>query len=317
MGPRRILAVLVALSAIWVAVPAVTPAAGAPVVLHLKYRLVARGVVSPSVSGAYVGFSQYPSHGPERFVLINDRTGKRIVMPRGCDGGVVGVAWVALYCGNLTGPAFSPFYGLYNVQKRKLRRFPCDAVCQQDYDNANLVAVGSRWLEVQVQANQSCGDGVHYGCGPTTDIYYNIRTGEPRVTSVGQSTIVDLNSPTLTRALCPPLIGPLWWFDGTFALVQAANGILLERCGSNLEMPLVTATSYAETVLANTEAVAVCSDSGTGQSGIFLPSLRRFTFTVPKNPFNANACPTVLGVRHLYYDDAKARLWAAALPSKP
>ena len=115
-------------------------------VVHLKYRLVARNVFSPSVSGAYVGFSQYPSHGPERFVLINDRTGKRIVMPRGCDGGVVGVVSVALNCGDLKGTAFSPFYGLYNIQKRKLRRFPCNAGCQQDYDNQNLVAVGERMV---------------------------------------------------------------------------------------------------------------------------------------------------------------------------
>ncbi len=310
MGPRRVLAVLVALSAIWVAVPAVARAAGAPVVVHLKYRLVARGVFSPSVSGAYVGFSQYPSHGPERFVLINDRTGRRIVMPRGCDGGVVGVVWVALYCGDLTGPAFSPFYGLYNIQKRRLRRFPCDAVCQQDYDNANLVAVGARWLEVQLQPNQSCGDGVHYSCGPTTDVYYNVRTGEPRVPSVGQSTIVNLNSPTLTRRLCPPLIGPLWWFDGRFAVAQETNGVFLERCGSDLNKPLIVATTYAGIVLANTEAVAFCSDSRTEQSGIFLPSLRSFRFTV-------NACPTVLGERNVYYDDAQDRLWAAPLPSKP
>jgi hypothetical protein len=317
MGPRRVLGVLVALSSIWLAVPAVAARAGAPLRVRLKYRLVAHGVVSPSVSGPYLGFSQYPTRGPERFVLIDERTGKRIVMPRGCEGGVVGVPWVALYCGESPGPLFNPFYGLYNIETRTLRRFPCDAVCQQDFDNANLLAVGARWLELQLQPDQPCGDGVHYTCGPPTDVYYDVRTGRPRVPSTSPSAIVDLNSPTLTRPPCRPLIGPLWWFDGTFALAQEANGMFLERCGSDIKMPLVTASNSPGSVLANTEAVASCSDSSTQASGIFLPSLRRFTFTVATNSFNVPACPTVLGQRYVYYDDAQERLWAAPFASQP
>jgi hypothetical protein len=297
--------------------PAVAPGAAAPVVVHLRYRLVARGAFGPSVSGPYLGFSQYPAHGPERFVLIDERTGKRSVMPRGCDGGVVGVQWVALYCGDLPGPRLHPFYGLYNIEKRTLRRFPCDAVCQQDYYNANLLAVGARWLELQLQPDQSCGDGEHYTCGPTTDLYFNVRTGRPRVPPASRSTIVDLDSRTLTRPLCRPLIGPLWWFDGTFAVAQEASGMFLERCGSDMKMPLVTATNYAGTTLANTEAVAFCSFSSTQTAGIFLPSRRRFTFTVPKNASNVPACPTVLGQRYVYYDDEQERLWAAPFPRKP
>jgi hypothetical protein len=66
-------------------------------------RLVARRASTPSVSGPYVGFTQTIStrqRTREQFVLIDDCTGKRIVAPPSCDAGVVGVPWVALYCGD-------------------------------------------------------------------------------------------------------------------------------------------------------------------------------------------------------------------------
>jgi hypothetical protein len=147
---------------------------------------------------------------------------------------VVGFPWVALYCGDA-----SPWYGLYNIQTRKLRRFPCDALCRQDYDYSNLAAVGARWLEIQVQPPASCGDGVHYSCGLTTYDYYNIRTGKPQSPPVGKNTIIDLDSPTLTRPICPPLMGPALTFYGSFAVSQEPGGIYVERCGSDLNLPLV------------------------------------------------------------------------------
>lgn len=315
MGLRRVLGVSVVLSAILAGAPAVAADAVAPVVAHFKYRLVARGVSGPSVSGPYVGFSQFPRRGPERFVLIDDRTGKRMVMPAGCDGGVVGVPWVALYCGDFPGAQFHPFYGLYDTRTGRLRRFPCHGVCQQNYYNSNIYAIGARWLEVREQPNQPCGDGVHYSCGPTTNVYYDIRTGQPTVPSVGDFRIIDLNSPKLTRSLCPPLMGPLQWFDGTFGVAEDAQGVFLTRCGSHLRLPLVAGTSYAGTVLANTEAVAFCSLSNTHQFGVFLPSLRRFTFTSP-GP-GPSGCPTLLGLRNIYFDDNEQRLWAATFPSAP
>jgi hypothetical protein len=311
MGRRRVLdAVLAALLAMLIAMPAVA-GAHAPVVVPIKFRLVAQGASLPSVSGPYVGFTQTTStrrRTREQFVLLDDRTGKRIVMPPNCDAGVVGVPWVALYCGES-----SQWYGLYNIRTRKLTRFPCEALCQQDYYYSNIRAVGATWLEVQVEPHQPCGDGVHYTCGPTTYVYYNIRTGKPRFPSVGQSTIVDLNSPTLTRQICPPLLGPSLAFYGSFAVAEEPSGIYVERCGSHLKMPLVLAP-YAGTLLGNTRAVAFCSELSQPQSGIFLPSLRRFTFALPSGL--AGRCP-VLGARHVYVDDARGRLWAAAFPSKP
>ena len=175
-------------------------------------------------------------------------------------------------------------------------------------------AVGARWLEVQVQPHDPCGNGVHYSCGPTTYIYYNIRTGKPQSPSVGGTTIIDLNSPTLTRQICPPLVGPALTFYGSVAVSEEPGGIYVERCGSHLNLPLVLAP-YAGTLLANTHAVAFCSSSSEQQPGIFLPSLRRLTFTAPSSPGGCGS--TVLGARHLYYVDMQERLWAATFPSKP
>jgi hypothetical protein len=72
----------------------------------------------------------------------------------------------------------------------------------------------------------------------------------------------------------------------------------VERCGSDLNLPLVLAP-YAGSLLANTHAIAFCSSSGEHQPGIFLPSLRRLTFTAPSAPGGCGS--TVLGPRRLYY----------------
>jgi hypothetical protein len=81
---RRVIGVLAALSAMLIAMPALAAAARAPVGAHLKFRLVARGVSGPRVSGPYVGFTQTTStrqRTREQFVLLDDRTGERIVAP--------------------------------------------------------------------------------------------------------------------------------------------------------------------------------------------------------------------------------------------
>jgi hypothetical protein len=309
-GLRSVVGVVAALSAMSFAMPALATGGRAPVVVHLKFRLVARGASTPSVSGRYVGFTQTTStrqRTSAHFVLLDDRTGKRIVMSPNCDAGVVGAPLVALSCDS------SQWYGLYNIRTRKLRRFPCKALCQQDYYYSNIWAVGVRWLEVQVEPHQSCGDGVHYSCGPTTYIYYNTRTGSPRFPSVRPSTIIDLNSPTLTRHICRPLVGPSLTLFGSFAVAEERGGVYVERCGSHLNLPLALAP-YAGTLVGNTQAVAFCGVLSQHEAGMFLPSLRRFTFTLPSGL--AGQCP-VLGARHIYIDDAQERLWAAVFSSKP
>lgn len=329
IGRRRALGVLLGtLVAMLTAMPASAMGAQkAPVALHLKFRPMASGVSGLMVSGRYVGFTQTTStrkRTTQRFVLLDDRTGKRIATPApaSCNAGIVGAPWVGLYCANPS-PS-SQLFELYNIRTHKVRRLPCDAVCQSTYYFTNLLAVGSRWVAVQVEPHESCGDGIHSTCGPTTYMFYNIATGRRRAPPMGSRTITDLNSPTLTRQICQPLqkpagsdstvFPPPLTFYGSFAVAQAQNGIYVERCGSRLHMPLV-AGRYAGSLLAHTQAVAFCPDTQQQWSGIFLPSLRRFTFTVPVGP----PCGvTVLATRHIYTEAGpQQRLWSAAFPATP
>jgi hypothetical protein len=322
--------VLVAALALVVSAPAQARSADAPVALRLTFRLIARGVSDLGVSGRYVGFTQTTStrqRTVERFVLLDDRTGKRIAIPADCDAGVVGDPWVALYCSS---SLLRQSYEVFNVQRRKMRHLPCVGLCRQDYYFQNIVAVGASWFEVEVEPHEPCGDGVHNTCGPTTFAFYNARTGAQRVPFVSDSRIIDLDSPTLARPLCRPLIEPAGYaptsifpppltFYGSFALAQQASGIYIERCRSHLHVPVVRAP-YEGGVLANAQAVAFCSQIGpkaTPMAGFFLPSLQRFTIGAFSLTAAARPVCPLLGPRQMYAVDAQSRLWAALFPSKP
>lgn len=315
VGLSRILAFLVAgLMAVLLAVQAPDANARAPIVFHLRFGLRARGVSAASVSGPYLGFTRTTStrtRTVERFVLLDDRTGKRLATPADCDAGVVGDPWVALYCSSSSGSSYKAF----NARTRKLRRLPCHGLCQQDYYLQNLVAVGAKWFEVEVEPHESCGDGEHYTCGPTTMAFYNTRTGQQKVPLVNNSETVDLNAPTLTRPLCAPLReppgyspttfgGPTLALDGSFAIAQEPSGVFLERCGRNFRLPLATAP-YEGSLIVSPRAAAFCSST---IEGYLLPSLRPFTISAA--PYG---CPLLLGSRHAY-EIASGQLWAAPLP---
>lgn len=317
--------VLVSLLAMLVAMPGqAIGAQNAPAALHLKFRLLARDVWDLSGSGRYVGYTRpYVRPPSEQFVLLDDGTGKRIaarwpLAAKGpsCGPGKLGGQWVGFDCANAGGPRFR----FYDIATRKWRLVRCDVGCQQIYYFVDLVAVGTKWFALSVAPHESCGDGVHYTCGSTTYIYYNIATGRPRSPRAGVHTIIDLDSPTLTRAVCRPLPGstifpsPLTLY-GPFALSSEQTGFYLRRCGSPLHMPLAEKTVQA--LIGNAQAVAYCPDApdpNQQASGIFLPSLRRFTFSLPTG---TRCWQAVLGPRHLYVVDMQRRLWVAPFPSKP
>jgi hypothetical protein len=312
MGCRRTVAVVfAALLALLISAPALAAGTHAPVSVRLKFRLVARGVSSPLVTGRYVTFTETSStrrRTVERFVLLDDQTGKRIATPQGCYGAVLAATWVVCQ------PSGARPYQVYNIHERKLRRLPCIGLCESDYYLQDIVGVGSRWFEVRVEPHESCGDGVHYTCGPTTLTYYSVHTGKPKVPLVSDAEAVDLNSPTLSRRLCSPLrepagyspttaTGPTLTFDGIFAIAQEASGIYIEQCGSHLHRLLVGTPTTGGSVLANAHAIAFCA---AGTEGFLLPSLTPFTIVAP-------GCPQ-LGSRHAYEIGLGNQLWAAPLP---
>ena len=243
-----------------------------------------------------------------------------------CSGGVVGTTLVALYCGSAQSRGT---YELYNLRTRRLHAFPCRSVCQRDYYYASLAAIGTRWLELEVEPHQSCGDGVHNSCGPTTYDFLNVVTGKSRSPRVNATTIIDLDSRSLTRQICRPLQTPLTFF-GSFAVAQdQAGSSYLERCGTRLHTPIVLGEPQAVGSLVGTMSAVMlfpscaappCAMSGAPVGfGVFLPSLHRFTFALSSRMgfLGSSLAAGYLGPRRLYVLDTQgARLWAAAFPTR-
>jgi hypothetical protein len=78
----------------------------------------------------------------------------------------IGGPWVAFECG----PA-AKRWQLYNIQSHRWRRLACETDCHY----ATFVAVSAVWLLVEVTPHQSCGDGIHNECGPTTYVFHHQR----------------------------------------------------------------------------------------------------------------------------------------------
>lgn len=221
---------------------------------------------------------------------------------------------------------------LYNFVTKKTHK--CPAQCGPNDADAIGYAVGSRWLETFIQQPGSCGDGVHYGCGPITEYFYNIETGHFRYSSsTSSTTIADLNSRGLLHRVCPPLRvppgGPLGGsyggapvptltFFGSFAVATATyRSWLLERCGSNLHMPIgmTYENGPASPPVVSTHAALwqVIDPLGLwhGQlAGVLLPSLRPFTAMLPSG---LQGLPPVLSAFRLYVR-GNGRVSAATIP---
>jgi hypothetical protein len=301
------------------------PSQPAPVVLDLKFRPVVRyasGHCGPPVltSGRYalVAMSS-PSASvcATRYVLIDDQTGKRTVIHESgsLDAQAFGAPWI---------------FGsdglhdvLYNIVTKKTRR--CDASrCQPD--GALSYALGSRWLETFVQQPGWCDVGEPDQCGPVTQSFYNIKSGHVDHSSPpNDTTVADLNSRRLFHPVCPPLQVPPGGslaFYGSFAVATDGapygRSSLLERCGTNLQIPI--GTSYQVPLFFANPRVVIwqildLTDAWHGQfAGVLLPSLRPFTATLPAALQNEGAVPVGLTAFRLYVVDATGRLWAARIP---
>lgn len=271
------------------------------VVLQLRFHAFAADV-SPNarVSGQYALLTFSSS---SHVLLINDQNGRRtmITPPPGCDfADAFGRPWALFFCQDRG-------YTLYNIYSRAWRTFPC---CDNAWYSSRALAIGAHWA--LFDQNAECGNHPDQPCNPDY-VYVHIPDGAKVRLGSPTSTDTDLDSPSLVRNLCRPLHGPATFF-GKFAVVAEATGLYLERCGSPLQMPLVTG-GYAGTMMGNMNAVAFCSfDKPQQYTGIFLPSLRRFTFSAS----NIFRCGGVLDSGRMYSFDANERhVLTAAFPSGP
>jgi hypothetical protein len=119
------------------------------------------------------------------------------------------------------------------------------------------------------------------------------------------------------------LTRPPFTFYGRFAttitLVSPVGAIViyLERCGTNLHMQLATGYSFEPGgVIGNTRVVASYALDQGRATGVFLPSLRRLSFSLPIKSCSYG-CAARLDARRLYFTDGHGHAWAAAFPLGP
>lgn len=193
--------------------------ASTPVLLGPKWRLVATGVISVIAQGSdAVLIRGRPGH--ETGIVIDDTTGSRRVVSRsGYESLHVGGGWVMFWnpfgSGGTGDPALVPLYRVSSGQWRIVRTpGPTSPSCGGPC-GGGPAAVGGYWLA--------------YG-NPVLR-YQNISSGQVRQDPTTTTTVPDLDSPSLSRAVCPPLRVPPSYnppknlgsltFDGQFAIAES------------------------------------------------------------------------------------------------
>lgn len=300
--------------------------ASRPVTLKLEFARAG--------SGNLLGDGRYVVMGMS---LIDSRTGQRTqISAPGCFlVNAVGGGWVVLTCGTDTAPSYS-LYDIGDGQtlpltiNQSLIQPDCDA---GDPGCENVTAIGSDWIAFAPMC-------VEEHCNMTF-AFQNLSTGETAPDPTNRTTAVDLNSSTLGQQVCSPVTVPTtdigsegnlqeWGsleFDGRFAVATSNGGSFLVRCASNLQQRL-TYTSYPGC------AHAACSPPFNSHlivwesrplqlTGIFLPSLRRFTIPVPgvidPSPgmyVNGDRYALALTDRTLYVGNGRG-VWSVPMPSGP
>jgi hypothetical protein len=128
----------------------------------------------------------------------------------------------------------------------------------------------------------------------------------------------DQESQVYFASIPPPLT-----FYGTFATTitllspAGATVVYVERCGTHLHMQLATGySSEPGGVIGNPRVVAFYALDQGRATGVFLPSLRRLSFSLPVRSCSFS-CAAQLDARRLYFTDGRGHGRAAAFPFGP
>ncbi len=246
-------------------------------------------------------------------MLIDGRTGQRTPASEpGClNAAAVGGSSIVFTCGQ--GQATHISYELYSITTGQSQSLTVSSSIMQD---APVTAVGTDWIAFA----SSC-----YHCA-TTFAYQNLATGGTAADPSGPSTAVDLDSPMLGRPLCAPVTNPgSVSVDGKFAIATSPGGSYLDQCGSRRH-EFLTYTSYPGCAHApcgppfNSHLI-VWESKPLRLSGIFLPSLQRFTIPVPAKVdptpgmfVNGNQYSLAL-TPHTLYVEHSGSVWTTPIPS--
>jgi hypothetical protein len=304
VGPARVPspATVIAMVALFVAIGGGTCAAAAsarprhhplpvratpPLVLHPRFRQVARGVSSFASDGRHVLVASASGT-----FLIDDQTGGRTMLtpPALCGYTYfVGGGWVLASCAGYGNPP----YQLYSIATRTWTAV--------NSSGGMPVAIGADWIEYYGPTDPTCVAHCLYQYS-----FGDITTGQVQTLPgwvPGGTTIPDLNSPGLTGRLCRSLRVPQGFPQGETSIADAPDPLTfagryaagtewymqrglwqlrlrLERCGSRLHRVITTQISTPDGVpqfAINRHAVVWLSSKGGSVHGLFLPSLRKFT----------------------------------------
>lgn len=347
---RRLEVLLVGLA---VALTIASTAQARPVVFHVKWRLVGRGVLYAAADDDYAAVMEQSG----MVTLIDEQTGKRrgLSHPGGtCGGGQLsfGGPWLAIACGQ--DALRRPEYALYNLGTRRWDELQVSPAC---FGFCQLVGIGRDWAKIASDEGQD-------PYGPIDYYLQNLQTGalERDPATPGGQTRDDLNAPDGTSPLCAPLRYPeaaipsrhdyagepgLLTFAGPFALspektIQGDTDELhLRRCGSRLNLAIATFSlgsydgtfgitgGYTPESFNGTSSTVVTSSraviSGPGPAaagamtapliGWLLPTARRFTIAnLPAPSSLVNPVELVATSRVHIYVTVTRKLWAAVIP---
>jgi hypothetical protein len=279
-------------------------------------------------------FNQQTSTG----FLIDGTTGRRAaVSVPGCTGAAaISAQTIVFVCAGDSGAS----YQLYDTATGRLRPLelnsalapacaPLTASCLQ------ITAVGADWVSVLVPC-----DDEH-----CSEIYSldNLSTGAILPDPTSPTTAIDLDTASGGRRLCHPVTVPTngQGFDdgrppfgsvapaGRFQIATSEAGSYLEECGAPLHQ-FLTYTSYPgcahQTCSPPLSSHMIIWESKPGHlSGVFTPSLRRFTIAVPRTVdpqaageqfVNGHEYGLALTARSLYVAVGDT-VWTATVPASP
>jgi hypothetical protein len=274
--------------------------------LRLHFRSL--GIGSAQADGMYVVLAHgYP--GPNvTLTLLNEETGTERPLPQTdpCTAvSVFGGPWLfGGGCAGVNGVLTIPLYSLASGETRLVAINDSACTPQNAYGGGcNERNVGSDWVQFEITA-------YHEG---TQVLFQNLQTGTIRSSpKLTEATQLDLNSPTLTSRICPPLRqGPNTelTFYGRFAvdsryLGHGTGTQFLVRCGSKLHLRLPSPGFGDSSALMWAAGAHLLK-------GIALPSLIRFEIRTPP-VFDAQETSFALSSKTLYAQDNQQHLWAAA-----
>jgi hypothetical protein len=317
------MAVIVTLVA--VAVPGVASArqSARPVVVKTKFTKVAgfSGIQTSTLqtSGPYVLVD--PTFTSQ--VLFNDQTGKQLAIPAGCTSTTFEDQTLALDCQNQqTLQGTETLYRVTTAQSSTIKlSTPGSCGTQGLLPCPSVIEIGTMWVEVLTTTGNPDQDFAYS--------YVNRATGRVLAQPSSPKLNVNLNTAKLTARVCSPLsvphptegnigAGTLTAVGGGFQ-IASGNQSYLNRCGTHLRISVGcsdTDCTVAHNAHSIVWATSTDNDPSSGKlktiSGIFLPSLQRFTI---KPPTNATGIPSVAFTNKNLYVMAGGSLWRAPAPT--